>query len=108
MLLMPRKPKTGGARAVKLSLKFRVNFSNFRIRTRIYAGFGAVILLGAAVTGFGVWQFTTLGQDVDRLVAAGADVSRGLEVNRIVELLRRAALQYKTSGDEAATKEFAE
>jgi methyl-accepting chemotaxis protein len=95
-------------RAVKLSLKFRMKLSDFRIRSRIYAGFGAVILLGAAVTGFGVWQFTALGQDVDRLVAAGADVSRGLEVNRIVEVLRRAALKYKTSGDEAATKEFAD
>ena len=93
---------------MKSSLKFRVKFSDFRIRSRIYAGFGAVILLGAAVTGFGVWQFTALGQDVDRLVAAGADVSRGLEVNRIVEVLRRAALKYKTSGDEAATKEFAD
>jgi methyl-accepting chemotaxis protein len=95
-------------RAVKLSLKWNVKFGDFRIRTRIYAGFGAVILLGAAVTGFGVWQFSALGQDVGRLVAAGADVSRSLEVNRMVELLRRAALKYKTSGDEAAVKEFAE
>jgi methyl-accepting chemotaxis protein len=93
---------------MKLRFKLRVKFSDFRIRTRIYAGFGAVILLGAAVTGFGVWQFSALGQDVDRLVSAGAGVSRSLEVNRVVELLRRSALKYKTSGDEAAVKEFAD
>jgi methyl-accepting chemotaxis protein len=91
-------------RAVKLS----VRFSDFRIRTRIYGAFGAVIVLGAAVTGFGVWQFSALGQDVNRLVTAGAGVARSLEVNRMVELLRRAALKYKTSGDEAAVKEFAD
>jgi methyl-accepting chemotaxis protein len=87
-------------------VKLGLSFSDYRIRTRIYTGFGAVILLGAAVTGFGVWQIGALGNDVDRLVSAGADVSRSLEVNRIVELLRRAALKYKTSGDEAAIKEF--
>jgi len=89
-------------------VKFTVRFSDYRIRTRIYAGFGAVILLGAIVAGFGVWQFTALGEDVDRLVAAGADVTRNLEVNRIVEAMRRAALRYKTSGDEAAIKDFAD
>ncbi len=89
-------------------MKFTVRFSDYRIRTRIYAGFGAVILLGAIVAGFGVWQFTALGEDVDRLVAAGADVTRNLEVNRIVEAMRRAALRYKTGGDEAAIKDFAD
>jgi methyl-accepting chemotaxis protein len=89
-------------------VKLGFRFGDYRIRTRIYNGFGAVILLGAAVTGFGVWQIGALGNDVDRLVTAGTDVSRSLEVNRIVELLRRAALKYKTSGDEAAIKEFAD
>jgi methyl-accepting chemotaxis protein len=90
----------GRARAVK--------FSDYRIRTRIYVGFGAVILLGAIVAGFGVWQFTALGRDVNRLVAAGSDVTRNLEVNRIIEAMRRAALKYKTSGDESAIKDFAD
>ena len=83
-----------------------MKFSNYRIRTRIYVGFGAVILLGAVVAGFGVWQFTALGVGVNRLVTAGADVTRNLEVNRLIEGMRRAALKYKTSGDEGAIKEF--
>ncbi|HEX3500005.1 MAG TPA: HAMP domain-containing methyl-accepting chemotaxis protein [Stellaceae bacterium] len=89
-------------------MKLSVKFSDFRIRTRIYTGFGAVILLGAVVAGFGVWQFTALANDVDRLVFAGADVTRNLQVTRIVEAMRRAALRYKTSGDEAAIKDFAD
>ncbi len=85
-----------------------MKFSDYRIRTRIYVGFGAVILLGAAVAGFGTWQFTTLGREVGRLAASGGDVARNLEVNRLVEAMRRAALKYKTSGDDGAIKDFAD
>jgi methyl-accepting chemotaxis protein len=83
-----------------------MRFSDYRIRTRIYVGFGAVIVLGALVTLFGIWQFSTVGREVDGLVASGAGVARNLEVNRIVEGMRRAALKYKTGGDEGAIKEF--
>ena len=31
------------------------------IPTRLYAGFGIVILLGAALAGFGYWQLTNIG-----------------------------------------------
>jgi methyl-accepting chemotaxis protein len=85
-----------------------VKFSNYRIRTRIYVGFGAVILLGAIVAGFGVWQFTALGKNVNQLVTAGSDVNRNLEVTRIIEAMRRAALTYKTSGEDGAIKDFAD
>jgi len=85
-----------------------MRFSDYRIGTRIHLGFGAVIVLGALVTLFGIWQFTALGGQVDRLVASGAGVARNLEVNRIVEAMRRAALKYKTGGEEAAIKEFAD
>ncbi len=85
-----------------------MRFSDYRIGTRIHLGFGAVIALGALVTLFGIWQFTALGGQVDRLVASGAGVARNLEVNRIVEAMRRAALKYKTGGGEEAIKEFAD
>jgi methyl-accepting chemotaxis protein len=85
-----------------------MRFSDYRIRTRIHLGFGAVIVLGALVTVFGIRQFSTVGREVDRLVASGAGVARNLEVNRIVEAMRRAALKYKSGGDEGAIKEFAD
>jgi len=85
-----------------------MRFSDYRIGTRIHLWFGAVIVLGALVTLFGIWQFTALDGQVDRLVASGAGVARNLEVNRIVEAMRRAALKYKTGGEEAAIKEFAD
>src|SRR6476646_10524927 len=85
-----------------------MRFSDYRIGTRIHLGFGAVILLGALVTLFGIGQCAALGGQVDRLVASGAGVARNLEVNRIVEAMRRAALKYKTGGEEAAIKEFAD
>ncbi|HZS85605.1 MAG TPA: methyl-accepting chemotaxis protein [Stellaceae bacterium] len=85
-----------------------MRLSDYRIKTRIYTGFGAVILIGLGVAICGVWQFTMLGRRVDRLVAASDNVTRNLEVNRITEAMRRIGLRYKTTGDEAGVKEFAE
>src|SRR6266404_5205931 len=92
--------------AARLSV-FRISarLSDYRIKTRIHLGFGAVILLGAGVAASGIWEFTALGRQVDRLVAASDNVTRNLEVNRIAEALRRTGLQYKLTGDETAVQE---
>jgi methyl-accepting chemotaxis protein len=83
-----------------------MRLSDFRIRTRIQGGFGLVILVGVAVALAGIWQMTSFGREVNRLVSAGATVSHSLEVNRLAEAMRRISLEYKTSLDPSATGEF--
>src|SRR5258707_2796728 len=73
-----------------------MRLSNFRIRTRIYVGFGSVILVGLAVALAGIWQMTSFGREVDRLVTAGDTVRRSLQVNRLAEAMRRTSLGYQT------------
>src|SRR5260370_18644135 len=85
-----------------------MRFSDYRMREGVERGLGAVLVGGALGTVLGIWQFSTVGREVDRLAASGGGGGRKLEVNRIVEAMRRAALKYKTGGDEGAIKEFAD
>src|SRR5271154_6951251 len=83
-----------------------MRLSDLRIRTRIQSGFGLVILVGVAVALAGIWQITNFGRELDRLVAAGAAVSRSLGGNRLAEAMRRISLEYKTSLEPGAIEEF--
>jgi methyl-accepting chemotaxis protein len=85
-----------------------VRLTNLKIRTRIYGGFAAALLVSAVVVGYGIWQFAGLGDGVDQLTGAADNVIRSLEVNRIAEGMRRAGLKYEMTGDEAAIQEFTE
>ncbi len=85
-----------------------MRLSDYRIRTRIRAGFATVILLSVIVAASSIWQFGQVGRQVDRLVSASDNVAHNLEVNRIAETMRHVGLQYRTSADEAAIKEFAD
>jgi methyl-accepting chemotaxis protein len=88
------------------SLRLRLRLNEFRIRTRIHLGFGAVIVLAAVVAISGIWQFLALGHQLDRLVATSDTVAGNLQVTRIAEGLHRIGLQYKVDGDENLATEF--
>jgi len=83
-----------------------MRLSDFRIRTRIRGGFGLVNLVGVVVALAAIWQMTSFGREVDRLVSAGATVNHSLEVNRLAEAMRRASLEYQTNLDPRAIDEF--
>jgi methyl-accepting chemotaxis protein len=84
-----------------------MRLNDLRIRTRIQGGFGLVILVGVVVALAAIWQITDFGRQLDRLVGAGATVSRSLEVSRLAEAMRRVSLDYKTALDPNAIGEFA-
>jgi methyl-accepting chemotaxis protein len=83
-----------------------MRLSNYRIKSRIYAGFGALIILGTAVALVGVWQMLTLDQQVRRMVDVSENAARNLQASRLVETMRRAGLIYKTTGNDDATTDF--
>ncbi|HUC64729.1 MAG TPA: methyl-accepting chemotaxis protein [Stellaceae bacterium] len=83
-----------------------MRLSDYRIKSRIYAGFGALIILGTAVALIGVWQMLTLDQQVRRMVEVSENASRNLQASRLVETMRRAGIIYKTTGNEDATTDF--
>ncbi len=83
-----------------------LNLNRFRIKTRLYSGFGALIVISLFVAGFGGWQLSKIGGQVDHLVAVSDNAARNLSVSKLTELMRRLTLRFKTMGDESAIKDF--
>jgi methyl-accepting chemotaxis protein len=82
--------------------------NRFRITSRIYTGFGSLIVLGMAIAACGVWQLSATARNVHQLVAVGELTSNDRNSMLAVETMRRTALQYKTLNDQAAVQQFAD
>ena len=83
-----------------------LNQNRFRIKTRLYSGFGALIVISLFVAGFGGWRLLKIGGQVDHLVAVSENSARNLTVSHLTERMRRLSLRFKTMGDESAITDF--
>ena len=83
-----------------------MRFSDFRIKSRIYAGFGAPVMIAAAVALFGVLELGGIHHQLGKFVSVAGNTTRNLEVEHIAERMRRDALKYQTSEDETVIKDF--
>ncbi len=84
----------------------RIHLNHFRIKSRVYAGFGILIVLGLAVALFGAWQLSAIGGQVDKLVFFAVNESRVVESTRLLETVRRSALHYSNAYDQDSVSEF--
>ena len=78
---------------------------NLRIRGRLFAGFGALVVLGVALAAFAVWQ---LGEIRARVEGLGRESTNAIRINELtteLQAIRRATLRYVFDQDE---KSFAE
>jgi methyl-accepting chemotaxis protein len=82
-----------------------VGFNHFKVRTRIFAGFGALIALSLGLAGFGVYQLSSVGSEGAKMTALAANVQRVLDSTRQLEMIRRGQLRVRFDGDEASLKE---
>ncbi|MEJ0072397.1 MAG: HAMP domain-containing methyl-accepting chemotaxis protein [Pseudomonadota bacterium] len=80
--------------------------SRLRIKPRVHASFGVLVLLGVGVAAFGVWKLAEVGGQVDTLVGVSGDTGRSLEVSERLEVMHRIALRVRSSADAAAAGEF--
>jgi hypothetical protein len=76
-----------------------VRLSDHKITSRIYGGFGVLVVLGTAVTGFSLWQLARVGGQIGRLVAVADDNARAIEVGERIQSLRHLGLKFKTKQD---------
>ncbi|SHL35006.1 Methyl-accepting chemotaxis protein [Bradyrhizobium lablabi] len=82
-----------------------MSFLNLRIRGRLYGGFGALILFGAALAGFAVWQLGEIRTQVSSLTVQSANAIRAGEIATELQAIRRAILRYAFDHDEASFAE---
>jgi methyl-accepting chemotaxis protein len=78
---------------------------NFRIRGRLYGGFGALVLFGAVLAGFGVWQLWGIATSVDTMALQSENAIRIVQVSSEMQAVRRAILRYNFDHDEPSFAE---
>ena len=83
-----------------------IKLSQFRIKSRIYSGFGLLIGITVVVAGYGSWQLSSIGHQINHLTEVSAGTSRGQEVTQLVVGMRRLALRLKTLSDESVIPDF--
>src|SRR5262249_8715780 len=83
------------------------NLIRLRITSRIYLGFGALILIGLGVAGFGSVKLREIGSQVDHMMQVSESGARNLQERRLIETMRRTKQLFKSEGDETAIAEFA-
>lgn len=84
-----------------------MSFLTLRIRGRLYGGFGALVLSGLAMAGFGVYQLGQIGEQVAVMANQSVNTIRGTETETELQAIRRALLRYVVDQDDASDKEAA-
>ena len=75
------------------------------LKTRIYCGFGALVLLGVALAGFGVWELSGIGFNVERMGVLSDNTARITEAESKIQIIRRVSLRYTIDQNEDQLKE---
>jgi methyl-accepting chemotaxis protein len=83
-----------------------MRLSDYRIKSRVFVGFGSLILIAAAVAGFGYFQLTAIESQLSKFVSVAGNTSRNLDVQRLTERMRRLARNYQVTQDETVANEF--
>ena len=76
-----------------------------RIKGRLYAGFGALVLFGVALAAFAVWQLSAVSRQVSKMTALSDNTIRVLEISTDLQAMRRATLRYVFDHDKASQQE---
>jgi methyl-accepting chemotaxis protein len=82
-----------------------MGFNRLRVRTRIYLGFGAPIVLGLCLAVFGVYELGEVRTEVGKMDALAGNTQRVLTVTRDLEAIRRAQTRYLLDASDDALKD---
>jgi methyl-accepting chemotaxis protein len=76
-----------------------------RIAGRLYAGFGALVLLGVALAGFAIWQLGTISRQVTEMASLSDNTMRVQEISVDLQAMARATLRFDFDHDKASMEE---
>ena len=72
------------------------------VRGRLYGGFGALVLFGAVLAGFAVWQLGAIQDQVADMTVQSKNTIRAGEIVAELHAIRRATVRYAFDQDEAS------
>ena len=75
------------------------------IKSKLYAGFALLVLIAVALTVYAITQFNGIKTDVATLNTLADSTSKVMEIERLLETMRRATLRFAYDHDEGAAKE---
>jgi methyl-accepting chemotaxis protein len=82
-----------------------MSFPDFRIRGRLYAGFGALLAFCAVLAGFAVWQLWDIQGDVGGMTIQSKNTIRVVQISSELQAIRHAILRYNFDKDEPSFAE---
>jgi methyl-accepting chemotaxis protein len=82
-----------------------MSFLNFRIRGRLYGGFGILLVFCAALAGFAVWQLGSIRDQVGVMELQSKNAIRVGDIATELQAIRRSLLRYTFDQDEASLAE---
>jgi methyl-accepting chemotaxis protein len=77
-----------------------MSFWNFRIRGRLYGGFGALLVFCTALAGFAVWQLLSVRNQIETMTVQSRNAVRADVIGTELQAIRRAILRYNFDQDE--------
>jgi methyl-accepting chemotaxis protein len=85
-----------------------MGFGRLKVRTRIFAGFGLLVVLSAALAAFTLVQLGAIGAQVTNMTALQGNVARVAEATFGFERIRRGLLRFRVDQDDASVKEVSD
>jgi methyl-accepting chemotaxis protein len=82
-----------------------MSFLSFRIRGRLYGGFGILLVFCAGLAAFGVSELTAIREQVEMLSLQSRNTIRVGELTTELQAIRRSILRYTFDQDEASFAE---
>jgi methyl-accepting chemotaxis protein len=84
---------------------YSMSIVNLRIGGRLYGGFGALVLFGLMLAGFGVWQLWGIQREVAEMTVQSQNTIRVGDIVTELHAVRRTILRYAFDQDEASFAE---
>jgi hypothetical protein len=82
-----------------------MNFVRLGLKTRVYSGFAALVVIAFALACFTIWELLSIKTGVQKFSAINDNTARALEVSNRIEMILRSNLRYAIDADEQATKD---
>ena len=76
-----------------------MRFLRFRLRTRIFLGFGVLIALLLGIAAFGSYGLSVVGEEIDKMDGIAGNANRLQELALRMEVIRRGLADYHIDAD---------